>query len=143
MRDGAASDGVVGEEGGVEVGEDVDVVSASGVMSWKDGVESQNAVGVAVLDPAESSLVDVGRVGRVSVTAGNNAAVYTSAVAVPHLKQHIRKRFTGIDVDDLDIEGQGDTRFAFCYIAANILARDIVWASVTSGMRMHELLQQR
>ena len=45
-------------------------------MAWEDGVESQNAVGVAVLDPTESSLVDVGRVGRASVTVGNNAAVY-------------------------------------------------------------------
>ena len=42
-----------------------------------DGVESQSTVGVAVLDPAESSLVDVGCVGRASVTVGNNAAVYT------------------------------------------------------------------
>ena len=55
----------------------MDVVSASSVMAWEDGVESQNAVGVAVLDPTESSLVDVGRVGRASVTFGNNAAVYT------------------------------------------------------------------
>lgn len=34
VLDGAAGGGV-GEEGGVEVDEDVDVVSVSGIMSWR------------------------------------------------------------------------------------------------------------
>lgn len=50
---GARLEGVVGEEGGVKVGEEVGVNGAAGVVAREDGVEVDEAVVVGALDAAE------------------------------------------------------------------------------------------
>lgn len=50
---GACLEGVVGEEGGVEVGEEVCVDGAAGVVSRENGVEVDEAVVVGALDTTE------------------------------------------------------------------------------------------
>lgn len=50
---GACLEGVVGEEGGVEVGEEVSVDGAAGVVTREDGVKVDEAVMVGALDATE------------------------------------------------------------------------------------------
>lgn len=50
---GACLEGVVGEEGGVEVGEEVGVDGTVRVVTGEDGVEVDKAIVVGALDAAE------------------------------------------------------------------------------------------
>lgn len=50
---GACLEGVVGEEGGVEVGEEVGVDGTARVVTGEDGVEVDKAIVVGALDAAE------------------------------------------------------------------------------------------
>lgn len=78
VRDGAALERAVGRvHGGVDVGQDVDVVRAAGVVARDERGELQHAVVVADLDAAEGSVVDIGQVRGVAVVVGNNTSVDT------------------------------------------------------------------
>lgn len=72
---GACLEGVVWEEGGVEVGEKVRVDGTAGVVAGEYGVEVDEAVGVGALDAAEvGGVVSVGGV----VARGRDSTVLVS-----------------------------------------------------------------
>lgn len=78
MRDaaGACLQGVVGEEGGVEVGKEVCVDCAAGVVAGEDGVEVDNAFRVGALDAAEVG--GIVAVGSVVAGGGDSTALLES-----------------------------------------------------------------
>ena len=102
----------------------VDVSSASSVVTREGGVELQNTVLVTELDTAEHGVIDVARVSSVAVAASDYTTVDTSTVAVPGLKSDLWDGFTGVSVNDLNIESQRHTRITLSDVLADILARD-------------------
>lgn len=82
MRGGSAAVGAVAEDGAVEVGEDVDVRGAAGVVAREDGGELRDAVVLGGLEAAEEGGVEVGGVGDVAVAGGDDAGVDAGGVAV-------------------------------------------------------------
>lgn len=119
------AEGAVGVEGGVVVDHQVDVGGTGGVVAGEDGLELGNTILIGGLDAAEPGLVDVGLVGGVTVTAGDDAGVDTGGVAVPHLKVDIGDRLASVDVDDLVVEDNVDTLLVLDDVAADRLARDV------------------
>ena len=101
----------------------MDVSGASRVVTREGGVELQNTVLVAELDTAEHGVIDVARVSSVAVAASDYTTVDTSTVAVPGLKSDLWDGFTGVSVNDLNIESQRHTRITLSDVLADILAR--------------------
>jgi hypothetical protein len=64
------------------VSKDVDVRCTAEVVPWEESGELSNTQGVRGLQTTKESSVDVGGVGRVSITRGDNAGVDPSGVAV-------------------------------------------------------------
>lgn len=95
-------------------------------MARNDGFESGNAVRIGFCDPAKEGRVDVARVGRVAVATGDNARVYASGIAVPVVYVDIWDRLAGVDIDDLDVDGQRHTLLVLGDVFADILALDVV-----------------
>lgn len=147
VGDGATGNSVVGEQSSVEVSQDVDVSSTAGVyallemhqqhrlrkkrqltVTGEQGLESDDTVIVGLLNTTEGSVVDVAQIGSVTVSAGNDATVDTSGVAVPHLRVSLRDGLAGVDIDDLDVERQRNTGLALDNVLTNELARHPVRA---------------
>lgn len=82
MGDVATPIGTVGVGGAIEVGEDVDVVCAGGVVAWEESSELGNAERIRWLEAAKEGCVDVGGVRGITVAGGDNTGVDTSAIAV-------------------------------------------------------------
>lgn len=74
------------------------------------------------------SLVQIRGVVRVAVAVCHDARVYAGAVAVPDLEESFWHRLACVDVDDLDVEGQGNTLFIISDVFADKLALNPVWA---------------
>lgn len=72
----------VGIGSSVEVSKNVDVRCTAEVVPWEESGELSNTQGVRGLQTTKESSVDVGGVGRVSITRGDNAGVDPSGVAV-------------------------------------------------------------
>lgn len=135
VGDDTASDGVVAKDGGILVGEDVDVSGTAGVVTGEDGVECCDTVGVCLLETTEESLVDVGKIAGVTVATGNDTRVYTGRVAMPPLEEDFRNRLAGVDVDDLNVDGHRNTLLILGNVLADILAGNVVRALGNFGSK--------
>jgi hypothetical protein len=74
------------------------------------------------------SLIQIRGVVRVTVAICHDARVYTGAVAVPDFKEGFRHWFARVDVDNLDVEGQGNALLVISDVFADKLALNPVWA---------------
>jgi hypothetical protein len=125
---------------------DVDVGCSPGVVAREHGLELHAAVAVGLLDAAHESRVQVGGVaGAVSVARCRHAAVHACRVAVcrgelavslvgvghketsriqltPDFEIGICHGLAGLGVQDLDIQGQIDTRLLVDNVLADVLA---------------------
>jgi len=147
----------------------------------EERLEEGDAVGVGLLDAAEVGRVDVGGVGD-AVAGGGDARVDACGVAVwrggvrwvrfgwggegggltPDLEVDVLEGLAGGDVEDLEVEGEGDARLLLDNVLTDILARDVYppsanavlnpdhdrhnsqyGPSVTSGLSTHELLDAK
>ena len=89
VGDRSTSQGVVVVDSGVEsVGHDVDVGGAAGVVTREQGVELYDTALVGLVDTAQESVIDVGLITTITVTASDDTGVDTSGVAVPQLEIH-------------------------------------------------------
>jgi len=102
----------------------MDVGGTSSVVAREGCIELQDSVLIGELDATEHGVVDVASISSVAVATSNNAAIDTSAVAVPRLECNLWDWFAGRGVDDLDVERQGHTRVAVSDVLADILAGD-------------------
>jgi hypothetical protein len=104
----------------------VDVCRTICVMSRENSLEHNDTLLVALLDTTEPRCVKVRRISAVSIAVRHNAGVYTNGVTVPELKESLRYRLTGIDIDDLDVEREWNTCLSLSHILAHELALDPV-----------------
>lgn len=102
----------------------MNVDSAASIVAWHYGIERENAIAVTELDASESSIVRSVRVVGVTVATSTNTTVDASGVAVPSLESDVANRLAGSGVNELDVEGQRDTRLVIGDVLANKLARD-------------------
>lgn len=86
---------------------------ATGVVAGEDGLVADNTPFITGLNTTQESLVQVGLVVGVSVTACDNAGVDTGGVAVPEVGVDVWDGVAGVDIDQLDVEIQGHTRLVF------------------------------
>lgn len=139
---GIFEQGAVGaDDGGVGVvGENVNVSGTAGVVTREGGFELDDTVDVGLLQSAVEGVVEVGSVVGVSVSAGGNARVDASAVAVPGIDVDGGCRGAGGGVDELDIDEERDTGLVLGHVRANQLAIDVVgtlgdfWLQDTAGV---------
>lgn len=127
MTDGSAGISRVTENSTVVVGEDVDVISTRRVMAREDGSELSYAVIFRRLKTSQEGLVNVASIGAVSVSAGNDAGVNTSGVAVPEVNHGVDNWLAGIHVDDLDVQNKFDTFLVFDDVAADEFTSGILF----------------
>ena len=119
------AEGSVGEECSIGMNHDMDMCSATNVVTGEDGLELGDTVSVGLLDSPTKCGVDIGGIVRIAVSTGNNTRVDTSAVAVPDLDVDIRDGLTGVNVDDLVVEGNRNTRLIVRNILTDVLAANI------------------
>lgn len=139
---GIFEQGAVGaDDGGVGVvGEDVNVSGTASVVTREGGFELDDTVDVGLLQSAVEGVVEVRSVVGVSVSAGGNARVDASAVAVPGIDVDGGCRGAGGGVDELDIDEERDTGLVLGHVRANQLAIDVVgtlgdfWLQDTAGV---------
>ena len=95
-------------------------------MTGHNRLKGSNTLVVGGGDTAEERLVQVGRVGALAVSRGNNARVHARRVAVPKVNVDVGNRLASVDIDDLDVHGEGHALLRLGDVLANVLARDIV-----------------
>lgn len=118
VGDGTAGDFVCARvEDGVVVGGDVDVGGAAGVPAGEDGGHLDDAVFVGEADAAE--------VGESEGVFGGEARVGACGVARPKVDVDVGDGFAGVDVDDLDVEEDGDANLALTDIFTDELLVEI------------------
>jgi|SRR5688572_697847 hypothetical protein len=103
----------------------MNVGSTASVVARENGLELCNAIGVGLLDTAEEGCVKVRGVVRVAVTARLNTGVDAGAVAMPDLDIHVRDGLASVDVDNLVVECDIDTRLRVGDVLSDELAADI------------------
>lgn len=96
------------------------------VVSGVNCLELRNAFCVGLLEAAESSVVEVAGVARITVSPGDDAAVHTGRVAVPDIQVNARNGLAGPGVDDLEVESHGHPCRAVGDVATYQLAADII-----------------
>lgn len=148
VRDGAARDGVVGEEGGAvvddccahsqwegkgemgmsmrEVGRTVKVVCAADVVARNDGDEGSCAVGTGGLETTERVGLD-GSCRAVAVTLCLHACVDAGGVAAPELDVGVGYGLAAGGVDYVDVEVRDGALLACEEILSDELARNPSW----------------
>ena len=94
-------------------------------MTREDGFELSDTFGISWLQTAEEGSVDVGGIGGITVSLGNDSTVYTSGVAVPDFNHGVGDGVAGGHVDNLSVKNEFDSLFFFDNVCANILARDV------------------
>lgn len=112
--------------GGVGVDQDMDVGGTADVVAGEGGLELGNTIGVGRPDTAQEGLVEVARVGAVSISESRDTRVHAGGVAMPHLEVDVGDRLTGVDVDDLVVDHCVDTLLTLADILADVLAADII-----------------
>lgn len=75
-------------------------------MTSEGCLERHNATLIRLLNTTVESVVQVGSIIGVAVAVGNDTRVYASTVAVPDLEENFWYRLAGVDVNDLDVEGE-------------------------------------
>lgn len=84
----------------------MNVISTTGVMTRIVGGELNYSIRACWLQTSMIGLVDVGQIINVTISTGNNAAVYTSAVAVPEVDIDIWDWLASGCVNHLDVEDE-------------------------------------
>lgn len=121
VGDVTTSQGVVGQNMGIGVSDNVNVGSAAGVVTGENGLELGHAIGVGLLDSTEEGLVEVGGIITVAVHRALDTRVDTSSVAVPDIPVQVLDRLAGVDVNELAIHDEGNTSLAIRDILADEL----------------------
>lgn len=83
MAIGAASQGVVGQDSGVQVNNHVVVSGTAVVVTGEDGLELDDTIGITLGHTTQEGGVEVGSVGSVAVALGHETRVHSSGIAVP------------------------------------------------------------
>lgn len=97
-------------------------------MSWEYGVEGNDTIRIGNLDTTVESSIQVRLISRVTVAACHNTGVNTCSVAVPGLEVYLWDWVARVDIDDLDVERQGNSALAICHVFTDEFARDPVRA---------------
>lgn len=87
-------------------------------MTRKEGVELHNTIIVTLLDTTVESSVKVTRVVLVTIAVSNDTRVHSSGVAMPDFQVCFGHGIAGVDINDLNVQSQGHTRF----IVSDVLA---------------------
>lgn len=120
-------EGLVGEDGTVQVGHQMDVGGSSGVVSWEEDVEETNTLVVDLCDTTLEGLVEVGSVGLVAITRSYYTSVDTSSIGGPGLEVKAGGNLAGLDIDVLVFNMDWDTLLILDDVGAVVLTSDIVW----------------
>ncbi len=97
----AATIGAVCVGCAVEMGEDVDVCCAGGVMAWEEGGELRDAFCIGGLVTVQKCRVDIGGVGGFTVSVGDNVGIDAGGVAVLDLDHGVHDKIAGCRVSYL------------------------------------------
>jgi hypothetical protein len=122
----------------------VDVGSTSGIVARNDGIKLENTIFIGRLNATKHGAVDViiVRVSKGSTRAHTSIDTLQSVslryffrrfrhgntygrVAMPQIKVDVRDGLAGVDIKDLNIKSQSDTRLILSYILADQLASNI------------------
>lgn len=122
VRDGAAGVGAVALQSRVLVNDGVDVGRATFVVAGEDGVELGNTVVVGGLEATQEGAV------QAALASSVDARVDAGAVAVPDVEEHVGDGLAGVDVDELHLQVQGDTKLVLGDVLLDELAGNEVWA---------------
>lgn len=97
----ATSKGVVGQESGVDVSNDVVVGSAAVIVTREEGQEGNDTILISALNTTKESGVVIGKVGGVTIARGDKARVDTGSIAAPNLGEHVGNGLAGLNIDVL------------------------------------------
>lgn len=124
VGDVAASKGVVGQNMGVGMSNDVNVSGTARVVTGENGLELGNTIGVGLLDSTKEGLVQVGGIVAVAVHRALDTGVDTGGIAVPDIPVQVLDRLTGVDVNELTIHDEGNTSLTIGHILTDELTLD-------------------
>lgn len=127
MGDCAAREGIVGVQGCVQVRHDVDMVGTASVVARNEGVECDNADIIRRLHTTHEGCVEVGGVIGVAVAASADTGVHTSRVARPDLEVRLRDGLTGVNIDDLYVQGHWYALLTLGDVLSDKFAGNPVW----------------
>jgi hypothetical protein len=116
---------VVGQDGGIQGGQDVNVGGTASVVAREGADELGNSVLVGADETAAEGIVKVGGVAAVTVAAGYDTGVHSSAVAVPEVKVDIGKNRAGVDINDLDVGINVNTLLVLTDVLTDELSVDV------------------
>lgn len=122
MRNVATGEGVVRQHMSICVGNDVNMGSATRVVTREQSLELSNTVRVGLLNTAQESLVQVGGIVAVAVHGALNSRVDTSGIAVPHIPVEVLDRLAGVDVNELAIENDRNSSLSIADIGTDQLS---------------------
>lgn len=135
----AADHGAVRGGRGVDVSHNVLVRRATFVMSRKDRIKLRHPLIVGVLDTTEKGAVQTSLAIRYVYTGVRSCGVgLIQSVLIsgfirlggtysPDINVKVRYRLAGVNVDELEIKVEGNTRLILSNIAANELAEYIIF----------------
>lgn len=98
---------------------------ATAVVARVDGGEFDHTVGVGLLDATKSGAVQVRSIGRVSVAVRLDTRVDSSRVAVPDIEPSTNQRLASVDVDELSLQDDLDSRLAISHVRTNVFTLDV------------------
>lgn len=124
VLDGAPTVCRIWQDRAVDVGEDVDVGGAAGVVTWEDGGELGDAVILSRLKAAKEGLVDVRGIIGIAITTGYDAGVDASSIAVPKVNLGVHDGVTCGGVDDLEVDDKLDALLVLDQVTADVLPVD-------------------
>jgi hypothetical protein len=135
MRDLATSQGVVRQNVGIGVGNNVNVGSTARVVTGEERLELGNTVRVGLLDTTEESLVQICGIVAVAVHVALNSGVDTGRVTVPDVPVQVLNWLAGVDVNELAIYNDWDTGLAIADVFADQLALDPEGSDLSLGRK--------
>ena len=122
MRHMTTSNGVILKRVRAHMRNNMHVRRATVVVTREDGLELRNTIGVGLLDTTEEGLVKVGCVVAVTVHIALHARVLTGGVAGPHIPVQVLDGLASLDVDELAVHDERDTRLAVADVRADELS---------------------
>lgn len=94
-------------------------------MTGEESLELSDTFGVGWLETTEESGVDVGGIGGVAVSRGNNTTVYTGRIAMPDLDKGVGDGIASRHVNYLGVKNEIDSLLFLDDVCSDIFTRDV------------------
>jgi hypothetical protein len=78
-------------------------------MPGKLRLKHHNTILVRLLNPPMKRIIQIRRIIRISIPIRHNTRIHTGTITMPNFEESFRNWLARLDVDDLDVESQGNT----------------------------------